>query len=476
MNKYKTLAINTIIFAIGGFGSKILLFFLTRLYSANIGPADSSTRELLEIMTNFLIPIFTFSLSEAIIRYGLDKKYDKRKVFSTSCVLVGLGYLLMLVIVPILRFVPFLDFIKGYTVLLILYVFASGFRSICSQFVRARGLVKLFSVDGILATITLFILNVVFISVLDMGVKGYMLSVILSDFMSALFLYAVAGLNKFMKLKYYSPRLAKSMMKFALPLIPTTIMWVITSLSDRLFIRYMHSDTVQLGAEATGIYGYAAKIPNLIQMVSTIFFQAWNMSAITENDSADRSDFYEKVYSSYQSIMFIASAFLVAGVQIITPIFVSSGTFSEYSNVYLYTPILVVAVMYMCLNQFFGIIYTATKHTKNSFWTSLIACVVNIILNIILIPTIGIQGASIATFASYFVCFCVRVVDARRFVPFRVNHGRTIINTAILLALSYAVINQPMYYPVYLVCGFLYVMVCNYRGLTIMVKKLLRRG
>ena len=57
------------IFAIGGFGSKILALLLTRLYTSNISPADSSTKELLEITANFLLPIFTFSMAEAVIRF-----------------------------------------------------------------------------------------------------------------------------------------------------------------------------------------------------------------------------------------------------------------------------------------------------------------------------------------------------------------------------------------------------------------------
>lgn len=64
MNKYKQLASNTIIFAIGSFGSKILLLFLTKLYTANINPADNSTKELLEVTANFLIPLVTFAITE----------------------------------------------------------------------------------------------------------------------------------------------------------------------------------------------------------------------------------------------------------------------------------------------------------------------------------------------------------------------------------------------------------------------------
>ena len=76
------------------------------------------------------------------------------------------------------------------------------------------------------------------------------------------------------------------MMRFAMPLVPTIVMWAVTSLSDRLFIKQMHSDYYELGEGAVGIYSFANKIPNLISLVSTIFFQAWSMSAITENSSS----------------------------------------------------------------------------------------------------------------------------------------------------------------------------------------------
>ena len=84
MDKYKKLAQNTAIFAIGSFGSKILLLLLTRLYSANIAPDDTNTKALLEQTANFIIPIFTFSIAQAVIRYGLDREYDKKEVFTSA--------------------------------------------------------------------------------------------------------------------------------------------------------------------------------------------------------------------------------------------------------------------------------------------------------------------------------------------------------------------------------------------------------
>ena len=102
MNKYKKLVSNTLIFAIGSFGSKILLLLLTRLYTGNINPGDNSTKELLEQTANFLIPIITFSIADAVIRYGIDKNFDNRKIFTSACVTEAFGIGVLLLLSPLL--------------------------------------------------------------------------------------------------------------------------------------------------------------------------------------------------------------------------------------------------------------------------------------------------------------------------------------------------------------------------------------
>ena len=129
----------------------------------------------------------------------------------------------------------------------------------------------------------------------------------------------------------------------------------------------------------------------------------------------------------------------------------------------------------MCLNQFFSSIYTATRHTVNSFWTSLAASVVNIVRNFVLIGRYGIQGASVATLLSYLTCYVIRVVDARRYVPFKINHASFIINMLSLLGMSVLIIYQPAYYQFMLFFGFLFVLAINYEYIVVTVKRLLKR-
>ena len=476
MNKYKKLAMNTMVFAIGSFGSKILVLLLTRLYTGHLSPAESGVKNMLELTALFLQPIFTFALQEYLIRFGLDKNYDKREVFTTSSTITLAGMVIMAFIIPILRLIPTTNFVKGYTALLTIYVITSSLRMLCQQFVRSRDMVKLFSLDGILATLTLFTFNLVFIAKLEWGVKGFMLAVILSDLCSSIFLFTAAKLWEFLDARCFNKELGREMMHFATPLIPTIVMWAITSLSDRLFINQMHSDRVQLGEGAVGIYSYANQIPNLISMVSTIFFQAWNMSAITENESADRTRFYSRVYSAYEAILFIASAGLLLMIKPVTAILINSSTYSEYGDVYIYTPILVIAVLFMSLNQFLGSIYSATKHTRNSFWTALAACIVNLIMNYFLIPEWGIQGAAIATLLSYYICFWLRIVDARYYVPFSFNGGKSLLNTLVLVIMSWLTISAPKFYILWELLIVAFVMLLNYEAVMATVRKLLKRS
>lgn len=440
MNKYKKLAFNTLIFSIGSFGAKIFSLLLNNLYTKHLSPSGLYTKNLIETLVLFLLPVFTFSLTEAVVRFGLDSEYDKKQVFTTAGILTLGGLLLMLPVTPFLHLIPILKPIKSYSVLLYIYVFASALRALCSQFVRARDMVRLFSIDGILATISLFVFNIIFISKLGMGISGFMISMILSDTCSALFLMVAAKLYRFADIKCFDHSFGRIMLRFTLPLVPTALMWAFTGFSDQIFIGNMHSDKFVIGEKAAGIYVAATKIPNLISMLLTIFIQAWNMSAITENNSADRDKFYEKVYSAYESLLFISSAGLILLIKPVSAMLINYSSYPEYRIAYTYTPLLIAAAVFTCLNLFLAGIYTATKHTKNAFYTIFTVAAANIFLNLGLIPLFGMQGAAFATFLSYLLCYCIRMFDARRYVPFRFSAVKTGVNTLLLLLMSIPII------------------------------------
>ena len=194
MNKYWKLISNTLIFAIGTFSSKVLVFLLMPLYTTVLTDAEYGTVDLMVQVGNFLLPLVSCGIVNGIIRFGLDKYYRKRDVFTTGFLTILGGFALLLILEPILVHVPYLN---ENTMMIYVFVLMSSMRSLCSQFVRAKGYVKLYALDGILSTATTIFFNVLYLVVLKWGIDGYMLAMISADTLSTLYFSFVRVAQKF---------------------------------------------------------------------------------------------------------------------------------------------------------------------------------------------------------------------------------------------------------------------------------------
>lgn len=465
MDKYKKLMANTAVFAIGQFGAKLLSFFLVRLYTAALSKEEYSTADLLYNTLNVLVPVVTFSMSDAIIRFGLDKAYDKRRVYTAANLMTLLGMVFFALTTPIWNST---DTYQGYTMLLFAYCYCSCFRSLASQFVRARGYVRLFAIDGILTTLTQFLCNLVFMLWLKLGITGYILSFIVSDLLSLIFLTVIARLDKCLDTKFIDPKTVRRMIKYSLPLIPTYLLWWITSYADRLFVIHYH------GPEVNGLYSFSYKLPTLIMFVTTMFYQAWQMSSIEERNSRTLSKFYKTVFSAYYSLLFTAAAGLTLIAKPFTNILAGGDDFKD-KGAELYSVILIIAVLFQCMCQFLSSIYSVKKRSVNSCTTALVAAVVNLGLDALLVPKYAAYGAAIATAVSYFVCFAVRIADARRYIPFKVDHIRIVLNTAVLTTMAVLVIMKPALYIMWIILCFMFTVILNFGALINTLQRILRK-
>ena len=97
MDKYKKLATNTIIFAIGTFSSKILSFLLMPFVTSKLVTSDYSTADLIQQTANVLIPIVFLQINSAALRFALDKQADKSDVFTVGVRTTLKGFLVFLI-------------------------------------------------------------------------------------------------------------------------------------------------------------------------------------------------------------------------------------------------------------------------------------------------------------------------------------------------------------------------------------------
>ena len=422
MNKYIKLVKNISIFAIGTFTSKLLVFLLTPFYTSVLSKAEYGTVNLIVDTSNLLIPIATVCITDAVIRFGLDSAIDRKEVFTNGLLVILCGFAALLLLCPVLLMIPI---ISEYTILVYLYVLCSALNSLCLQLVRSRGLIKLFAYSGIQNTALMIIINVLFLGVFHFGVYGYVLSILLADLLSALFLFWIAGLRKYVRFKKINKELLRAMIVFALPLIPTTLFWWINSVSDKYVLTYMLED----GIAIQGLYSAAHKLPSFITMIAGVVMQAWNISAVTENEAADRKLFYKNVFATYSGLIFLAASGIVLMAKVITRILVSSAYYESWK----YVPILMLAIIFTCFSSFLSSIYMVVKKNKISMLTVLVGAIVNIVLNILLIPICEGIGAAIATFISCLLVFILRAVTTKKLIPFDMQGRKIFLNTLLLI-------------------------------------------
>lgn len=427
-NKYIRLFSNTLIFTVGKFVSKLIVIFMLPFYTSYLTSAEYSTADLITNLCNLLIPMACLGVSEGIFRGAASKNVDKESFFTNGALLMIIGSAFFLALSPLLNL---FDYFNEYIWMIILYVLASNIHSVCSQYVCAIGRTKLFAGQGVLNTMLTVLLNILFLVGFDMGINGYVLSIVLADFLSTVFLVFVAKLYRAFIPKKIDKQILKELLRFCLPLIPSTVFWWITGVSDRYMVAYFCSD------EINGLYAAAYKVPTLLTYVVIIFNDAWKLSAVAESDNREEcSRFYSGVFKYYIAVMFSGGAILAVGAQIFSKILFAESFFSAW----IYIPILSVATVFTALDTFLGSAYFTVKRTGMSFWTSFIGALLNVALNIILIPSDsvigGAVGASIATLISYFAVFVIRAGTMRKFIPFRMYPVRLILNTVMIVAIA----------------------------------------
>ena len=420
MNKYQTLAANTILMSVGTFGSKLLVFLMVRFYTGYLTPAEYGTADLITQTANLLIPMVSLDITDAVFRFAAERRGGRTEAFSVGLRVITLGSAGLLLVIALLQGVPA---VRAYGFLLASFVIASCCHALCAHFVRARGNTALFAAQGLFNTALFIGLNVLFLAVFHWGIRGYVLSTTVANLITTGLLVFRARLWRYAGL---APRrgLRRQMLRYCIPLIPTAVFWWIMGVSDRYMVKWF------LGSDANGIYAVAYKIPTILTILATVFMDAWQLSAIAESDG-DRQvhlQFYGRIWDAFASAVVLGAGGIIA----LSPLLIRLLAEEAYYSAWQYIPVLTLSMAAAAFSNFMGSVYVVTKQSKASFWTSLVGAGSNIVLNLWLIPQIGLQGAA-ATFLSCLAVFLIRLVNARQLLPFSLSGRKLALGVGILL-------------------------------------------
>lgn len=418
-SRSKYLFKNTAIFTIGNLATKIISFFLIPLYTNVLTTSEYGTVDLVATVATVAIPILTLNIMESVMRFNLDKDADKDKITKVGIVILFAALVFGSILIPI---TDSFSVLSGMGVYVYFYCITSAASQIFLCDLRGKELLVQYSLGNVINTLLIAIFNIVFLIGLKMGICGYLLAYILAN-LSVFFYSLFVGKGYKAIRAEIDKKKMREMLKYSVVLIPNSFMWWIMNSSDHLMI------TSMIGVSANGIYAISYKLPTLISTFTGIFNQAWSYSAIKEDAAEDISDYTNQVFKSMIGIIMLIGLGIMTFIKPFLKIYVSA----DYYIAWKYTPFLTMGCVYLTLASFMSTSYTVHKDSKGFLLSGSFGAALNIFLNWILIPIIGVYGAALATCISYIAVFIFRLFHTRKYMTYKVLTREFIIGSIGLL-------------------------------------------
>ena len=421
MNKNKKLIIDTFIYGIGSFGSKIISFLLLRLYTGYFTLEEYGAWDIFITTITLIVPFVSFEVLNAVYRWLLEAKSEeeRREIIST-----GFFYTLRNMLVFNLLALIVLSIMDiSFGVLAVILVNLTILNDFVQKCVRGCGYNKQFALTGAIQTFVVILSNLFFIYVLKFRLETFFYTSMISCIVGIIIGWFTLKFHRYLSIKKYSKITVKSFLKYSIPMIPGAINWWIMKASDRYII------SLAMDPAANGLYAVSNKLPTKITLVNSVFFFAWQDNALRGYNDEDRDKYYTNVFKYYFRLMVTSCIVLILVNKIIVGMLVDV----EFFEAWKYTGFLYISAVFSAFSSFWGAGFHGSKQTTAIFKTSLLGAIINIVVNVSLIRYIGLYAASLSTAIGFLVMWIIRVIDCKDTFKIKINKRDLIVLSTIMV-------------------------------------------
>lgn len=398
---------NTIIYTISNFGSKILTFLIVPLYTFYLTTSEFGIYDTILSIINLLAPLCVLAIHEGLLRWLLKSNEKHEEI-------IGSGLLLLLLFVFITDLIAsaVCKFLRWqYTCVFVVLMTVTALHTSFQFIARGEKKNKVFALSGLIYTIIVLALNVIFIVHFRFGVKGMLWSMAAAHICVIVYLFVMLRKQLELKKMKFNRKLAMTMVIYSVMLVPNNISWWVMNASDRILL------TTMVGAATTGIFSLAHKFPSVVTILHTLFYQAWQEQAVLEYESESRDYYYTTVFNNYMKLACCAVTLLIPLSKLIIVFFMDQS----YSDSYNYVGLLYLGSLFSSFSGFYGTGYISSKDTKEAMKTTIVGAVINIIIDVLFIPIIGIWAACISTVCGNLIVWIMRIKNTRKYFKISVD-------------------------------------------------------
>lgn len=371
-----------------------------------------------------VMPISKFGLPRAVLRFFSEFTTGKRGIpmasYYTTMTLGALALSSLVGVIALLIIYMLGPEHLGGQKLYDLYVYSMIMVMLASvpacfySFLRVEQRPKLFV--GILSFrgVGGLTLSIIMVYVYSVGVEALFIAAIYVQIVMVSFFFIMLRRQKKLVITSFSLGLLVEALRFGIPLVPAELSNQISSIGDRYVIQFF------LGPEAVGLYAVAYGLTNHLKgLLTVMMFAVTPMYLdIWEKQGREKTEEFLSMVLDYYLMIAIPGIILFCFFGGDIMVLMAS---TKYAEAKVLLPYLVIPlVLHGAIS-----IYTAGlfihKNTKLILYFTLSSGLLNLILNIIMVPLMGLIGAAVATLISYIFLIIIANIFSSKYITINLN-------------------------------------------------------
>jgi O-antigen/teichoic acid export membrane protein len=281
------------------------------------------------------------------------------------------------------------------------------------------------------------------------GIEPYFLGTIIFEGLVVLALIPSLVGRKLLALASFDIASFRSIIAFSIPLMSAELAWLVLDTGDRFLIgRFLGSQSVGYYSAA---YNIAYNVQDLVTMPLSLALLPICLKIWSTDGEVETRQFLSRSFDNFA----MAAIFIIATFTVVSRDLIVLLASRKYEAAHTLLPWLVSGVVLSAGQMFFKPGLLIRKKVFIIARVTVYAAVINIVLNLLMIPRIGVKGAAIATLLSYAAWIGMMARESLIAFPFTI-HFKSLLR--------------------YLVAGIATVLICSRIHFDILLLALLVKG
>jgi len=423
--------------AVYGFGDLLLkaaAFITVPIYTHLFTPEDYGIWSFIATITSLLSGILILGGDSAYARFffAAQTLAEKQRVTSSWFAFLALwSTAVTLLCLPFMgRFSGWAFGTERYGALFLLSLLAGPLvllNTMCSQILRNEFRARLFTLLNLVSTMLSISLSLVGAVGFGLGLAGVLSGTLVA---AGLMLPVRLWTARRMLRWQVSPPLLRAMLRFGLPLVPTSLAYWVFASSDRIVLGKLST------LDQLGLYSVANSLTSVLGVVYGALGQAWSPYAIRLYE--DQPEVAPQFFGQILTYILLGFGGCCVAVTAFAPELLVLLSKPAFYPAALAVGPLALGFMAYASTQVTAIGLTLTKQTRYFAAFSGAAALLNLALNVALVPLWGMLASSWATAISYIFLTLAYLAVAQRLWPVIYETRRVVITGVATLGFTIA--------------------------------------